>query len=226
MRDVLRYHFVGTRRFNSSNQFSTTIMFSAVPPSSWSWPLRMITNRPSGVMSYGRFPVPCGSIASLNNTLLSPRDERRSLRRHRHSKHLLTVKAGEEQFLPIARPKWKAAAPGRDLCFVSQFRIPLDVDVGSTGYDAGLIGDPAPVWRHCRKSVIQRVFHQHYRVVGRTLDRNLPNRDPNVRRHFVKQELFAVSRPAHGEQIAEIFPAREQPLLGPLPSAGRENSSG
>ena len=36
------------------------------------WPLRMIRNRPSGAMSYGRLPTPSGSIADSNNTCGRP----------------------------------------------------------------------------------------------------------------------------------------------------------
>ncbi len=61
-------------------------------------------------------------------------------------KHPLPRKAAEEQLSAVTRPDGDTAAIRRDLLPISEFRIPLDVDLRSTRHGR-LVGDPAPVWR-------------------------------------------------------------------------------
>ena len=55
----------------------------------------------------------------------------------------------EEQFPAVPRPEWETAAARRDRLPISELRIPLDVDLASTGHVRG-VGDPASVWRDGR----------------------------------------------------------------------------
>ena len=143
-------YFVGTATSAPRTSSAPRSMFDAVPPPTSAWPLRMIRNRPSGAMSYGRVPPRIGSIANSNNTCGRPATsvvpdctgDR---------KHLPTVQAAEEQFPAVTRPEWETAAAGRDRLPISELRIPLDVDLGSTGH-VRLVGHPASVWRDGRDS--------------------------------------------------------------------------
>ena len=161
-------------------------------------------------MSYGRFPLARREHCEFEQHLRTPGDERRP-GLHGDRKHLPTVRAAEEQFPAVTRPERETAAAGRDLLPISELRIPLDVDLLSTGH-VRAVGHPASVWRHGREVVAELAFHQHLRV-GRALDGDLPDRALNARRHLGKQELSAVCRPAGGEQIEEILGTREEPLV-------------
>ena len=202
--------FVGTRRFSSSNQFCTRIRFDAVPPPASAWPLRMIRNRPSGAMSYGRLPPTARQHCEFEQHLRTPGDERRP-GLHRDRKHLPTVQAAEEQFPAVTRPERETAAARRDLLPISELRIPLDVDLRSTGHVR--TGRPSSVRLETRpRSRCRTRFSPASSRRTGARWRSARSRTA-MSRHLGKQELSAVRRPAVGAQIEEIFRTREEPLV-------------
>ena len=195
-----------------------------MPPPASAWPLRMIRNRPSGAMSYGREPPAVGEHGEFEQHLRTPGDERRP-GLHRDRKHLPTVQAAEEQFPAVTRPEWETAAARRDLLPISELRIPLDVDLVSTGHVRARRPSSVRLERRPRSRCRTRFSPAPSRRTGARWRSARSRTDGSAATSVNRSCLPSADQPLARRSTRSFARARSRSSL-PVPSAGRQNSSG